>query len=139
LNQLRKEKVEAIAGIARGLKFGTALQAFLEKVLESAEISTEALTRLLEQYTLEEGKKYDKVRDNITSMLSKWPIIHILSLQDSVNKQEMLSEREKLAIAAGLESMRVRLGHGFVTQDNLDRQVLTIILFEPLSRCHLTG
>lgn len=39
----------------------------------------------------------------------------------------LFTERDKLAIEAGLESMRVRLGSGFVSQNNLDKKIQKLV------------
>lgn len=106
LNDLRKQRMEAIAAISRLVKAGTLFQLFFEKTLESVESQMDALERLLKQYQLKQGKEYDK---------------------QSANSIDLFSHRDKLAIEAGLESMKVRLGNGFVSQACLDRRIQRII------------
>eukprot|EP01105_Mastigella_eilhardi_P015820 TRINITY_DN3621_c0_g1_i2.p1 TRINITY_DN3621_c0_g1~~TRINITY_DN3621_c0_g1_i2.p1 ORF type:complete len:1898 (+),score=453.80 TRINITY_DN3621_c0_g1_i2:680-5695(+) len=106
LRRLRQAKVETIATLCRSVRAGTILQAYLEKVLESVEAQIDALTRLLEQYHVVEGAKYDST---------------------TAQRNEFFKERDIQAIAAGLDSMRVRLGRGFVSQANLDRQVQRLV------------
>ena len=106
LNDLKTLRLETITSVARLVRSGTILQIFLEKVLESAESQMDALERLLLEYSTKEGKEYDK---------------------NSARSNDLFSERQKLAIEAGLESMRVHLGKGFVAQTFLDKKIQKMV------------
>jgi hypothetical protein len=88
------------------VRAGSILQGFLEKVLESVENQIDALERLLQQYQLSEGKDYDAAQ---------------------AKQIDLFTARDKMAIEAGLESMRVRLGSGFVSQSNLDKKIQRLV------------
>eukprot|EP01119_Soliformovum_irregulare_P021104 TRINITY_DN6967_c0_g1_i1.p1 TRINITY_DN6967_c0_g1~~TRINITY_DN6967_c0_g1_i1.p1 ORF type:complete len:1824 (-),score=734.75 TRINITY_DN6967_c0_g1_i1:21-5492(-) len=102
LRDLRNQRSESIPIIARLVRSGTILQAYLEKVLDSVENQIDALERLLEQHNAKEGAEYDK---------------------KSVHGIDLFSQRDKLAIEAGIESMRVRLGNGIVSQTFMDKKI----------------
>eukprot|EP01114_Cavostelium_apophysatum_P012208 TRINITY_DN270_c0_g1_i4.p1 TRINITY_DN270_c0_g1~~TRINITY_DN270_c0_g1_i4.p1 ORF type:complete len:1841 (+),score=636.84 TRINITY_DN270_c0_g1_i4:878-6400(+) len=102
VKDLREERMNSIAAISKFVKAGTILQAFLEKVLDSVSNQMDGLMRLLSQYQHKEGVEYDKT---------------------SAKQQDMLTYKQKQAIEAGLDSMKVTLGKGFVSQSNLDKQI----------------
>lgn len=106
LKELRTKRSEAVSSFMKTVRSGTLLQVFLETILQSVETQIESLHRLLEQYQKPEADKYNL---------------------DAAKKTEMFSQRDQMAIEAGLESMRVRLGHGFVTQSFLDKKIQGLV------------
>ncbi|KAL6057492.1 Eukaryotic peptide chain release factor GTP-binding subunit [Balamuthia mandrillaris] len=106
LEQLKQQRMEAIISLAQHIRNKVALRSFLEKVLESVDTQAKALERMLAQYLRTEAGSYDKTQ---------------------AKQSEFFNPKEQMAIAAGLESMKVQLGHGFVTQSTLDRQVERLI------------
>ncbi|KAH3759243.1 translation elongation factor 1a [Pelomyxa schiedti] len=106
---LRATQVESIALLSKAVRSGTILQAYLEKVLDSVESQMDSLTRLLEQYQIRDTDKFNATAAQNTGLFR---------------------QSDKEALSAGLESMRVRLGHGFVSQTNLDRQVQRLVAMQ---------
>jgi len=106
LRDLRVSRNDAIAAMARKVHAHTLLGQFLEKVLETTEVQIATLERLLDQYHQPEGTNYDKL---------------------AAKRTELFSTREQQAIAAGLDSMKVRLGNGFVSQACLDHRIQRIV------------
>ena len=104
LRKIRIESLEVIRKRINGKKF--ILQFYLESILESVEAQIESLERLLLQFQLKQSQQYDIAVSN---------------------SNEFLTQREKLAISAGLESMKVRLGNGIVTSASHDKQVRKLI------------
>jgi hypothetical protein len=105
LRALRQRQVDAIAAISHHVRAGTILQSFLERVLESVQSQMDSLARILEQYHVQAGARYDT---------------------ESAKKNDLLNPKDRQAIAAGLQSMKVRLGTGFASQ-SLDRQVQKLV------------
>eukprot|EP00727_Mastigamoeba_balamuthi_P010129 m51a1_g5739 putative elongation factor 1-alpha 1 (1748) ;mRNA; r:1147184-1156452 len=111
LRALAAKRDDAVALVVKGGgtsgRAGSAmLSAFVEKVLEAVRSQSDALARLLGQYHAAEGA-------SLTA--------------ESAKKNDLFKAKEREAIAAGLESMRVRLGHGFVSQASLDREVARLV------------
>jgi hypothetical protein len=101
------------------VRTGTVLQIFLEKVLESAESQMDGLERFLLEYSTKEGKEYDKNSARANDLFSE----RFVCFSDLF----LMHFSQKLAIEAGLESMRVHLGKGFVAQTYLDKKIQKMV------------
>eukprot|EP01125_Pyxidicula_operculata_P007847 TRINITY_DN2653_c0_g9_i1.p1 TRINITY_DN2653_c0_g9~~TRINITY_DN2653_c0_g9_i1.p1 ORF type:complete len:1829 (+),score=506.01 TRINITY_DN2653_c0_g9_i1:339-5489(+) len=106
LVKLKRKRMDAIGNLVKLVKSGSMLQSYLEKVLESVENQILALERMLGQHISTESTKYDS---------------------ETAKNAEFFSQREQLAISAGLESMKVRLGNGFVAKSNLDKRIQRLV------------
>ena len=106
LQSLRSIRMKSLTSISRFVRAGTILQLFLESILESVESQMNSLERLLAQFQNEYSKEFDS---------------------NSAKSNDLLTFREKMAISAGLESMKVRLGNGFVSKSSLDKRITHLI------------
>eukprot|EP01105_Mastigella_eilhardi_P026519 TRINITY_DN771_c1_g1_i4.p1 TRINITY_DN771_c1_g1~~TRINITY_DN771_c1_g1_i4.p1 ORF type:complete len:1535 (-),score=344.89 TRINITY_DN771_c1_g1_i4:764-5137(-) len=110
VKQLRRQQHEALRAVlhARLLATGEGdvLLLFAEKVGASLDSQVDTLAALLGQYTSAATGEYDRKE-----------MAHI----------ELFNERDMQAIAAGLDSMKVRLGHGFITDTSLSQHVQRVM------------
>ena len=106
------------------------LEVYMEKVLVVVQTQLDALTRLLSQYQQGAAQEFDKTK-GFLFLFSFYFIFYfyfilslisflILNFSGSVN---MFSQRDQLAINAGLQSMKVRLGTSFVTHSTMDKEI----------------
>jgi len=107
LTKLKAARHDAIAQIGKTVKQGSLIQSFLEKVIQAVEGQIAALSRMLEQYAAPEAQNYD---------------------DKQAANSEFFTQREQFAISAGLESMKVRIGAGFIPQACLDKRIQQIIV-----------
>eukprot|EP01127_Copromyxa_protea_P014471 TRINITY_DN4037_c0_g1_i5.p1 TRINITY_DN4037_c0_g1~~TRINITY_DN4037_c0_g1_i5.p1 ORF type:complete len:1576 (-),score=392.54 TRINITY_DN4037_c0_g1_i5:89-4816(-) len=105
LKDLRTKRNEAILLISKSVKSVPTIRLFLEKSLETIEDQIVSIERLIEGYLKPLGEKYDA---------------------SSVKQNDYFSVREQMAISAGLESMKVRLGSG-IANSSLDRRVQRLV------------
>ncbi len=103
LQGLKRIRMDLVGKLARQLRYPL-LQSFLEQFLDSYLASEQALERILAQYMMRsEGE----------------------ALSNVAGRLELLSAKERLALAAGVSSVRVGMG-GFVKL-RLDRQIAKIV------------
>ena len=103
LKELRARRLALVALLSRSLRFQM-LQALLETYLDSLISAELAFQRLLAQYLLKnEASDLSQVADRL----------------------EMLNDREKKALAAGVSSLKT--GMGFAVQKRYDRQISKIV------------
>lgn len=89
IGAVRRERDEAVATLARAVRRRSLLQRFLQAVLAGAETQLAALERLLARYHAPAAAQFDA---------------------SAAERAELFTARDQLAIAAGLESVRVRIG-----------------------------
>lgn len=103
MHGMRRKRAELVGRLSRRIRYPM-LKTFLEHYMDALLAAEHAFERMLSQYFLKgEGKDLKKVADKV----------------------DMLTERDRQALAAGVQSVRVGMG-GFVAK-RYDRQVAKII------------